>query len=458
MKTIYTLVLAWLMCACGQNFLNLEPISEANVANFYQNASDFNTAVVGAYGALQTYPDMYFELTSYRSDELTVGAPTAGSQDRYNNDHFLDDASNQLQLSVWANLYNGIARCNEIISRLNTVNLDASVKQPFDGETRFLRAYHYYNLINFWGDVPLVLQPVSVEESYQIGRSSVAAVQEAIEADLTLAIQSLPASYTGVNVGRATAGSARTLLAKVQLMQKRYADVATTLQPLLTGPYQLLSDVSQVFNVANKYNAEIIFAVRYNKEVTNEGHGLWLTTTAATSSLVPPWILAAYPTGDRRRDLVTYARSGTANVYVPNKYLDVVSATTRTAGNDFPLLRFSDVLLMYAEALNEQSYVASGEALSILNRVRTRAGAPAYTAATLPDQSTFRQAIYLERKLEFAYEGQRWFDLLREGSAQAQVLAYEKITVPGYRLLYPVPSQEYLKYRNPTLFPQNPGY
>ena len=458
MKNLSLLLITLIVLGCSSDFLNLEPPSEPNVANFYKTTADFNTATVGAYGALQTYPDMYFELTAYRSDELTVGAPTAGTQDRYNNDRFTDDASNQLQLNVWGNLYNGISRCNEIISRLGLSSIDAARRQQFEGETRFLRAYHYYNLVGFWGDVPLVLQPIGVEESYRVGRTPQSQVLDAIESDLVQAIGMLPAAYSGVNVGRATSGAARTLLAKVQIARKHYADAVLTLQPLLTGPYQLLADVRQVFNVENKNNNELIFTVRFQKDVPGEGHALWLSTTAANSSLVPSWILAAYAAEDKRRELLAYSRSGTANVYVPVKYLDVVSATTRTAGNDFPLLRFADVLLLYAEALNEKAYSGSGEALAALNKVRMRSGATAYRADALPGQASFRNAVQQERRLEFAYEGHRWFDLIRSGKAQSEIFLYEKLTVPDFRLLYPVPSQEYQKYGSPGLFPQNPGY
>jgi starch-binding outer membrane protein, SusD/RagB family len=454
---LYILFISLATTGCQKEFLELAPEAQTNAGNFYRTQSDFNTAVVGAYASFQDYPNMYFELSSYRSDELTIGAPTAGAQDRYNIDHFSDDPSNQLLLTSWGSLYNGIARCNEITSRIGAASFADNLKRQYESEARFIRAYHYYNLVNLWGAVPLVLEPLSASQALATGKSSVPDVYKAIEADLDFAMQNLPPAFTGNDLGRATSGAARTLLAKAQLQQKKYQDVVTTLQPVLNGPYQLLTDVSQVFNVNNKVNAEIVFAVRYNKELVGQGHALWQSTTAATSSLVPATILNSYSANDQRLNLLRYNRSGTSNTFVPNKFMDVVSVTTRNAGNDFTLLRYPDILLMYAEARNELGY-GNAEALTSLNKVHTRPGNAAYLITDLPDQSSFRNAVFLERKLEFPYEGGRWFDLLRAGTYATQMKTAENLNVANFRVLYPIPQSEIEKLNNPSIFPQNTGY
>lgn len=460
MKKIYYLIILVMLTSCKKGFLELEPQSQANANGFYKTAQDFGTAVAGAYAQLQNYPNMYFELVSFRADELTLGAPTAGTQDRYNIDKFTDDPSNQILLEVWKNLYNGVARCNDIITRLPTASIPEDLKKQYDAEARFIRAYHYFNLSNFWGGVPLVTRPLTASEALLVGGSSIAEINATLEADLLIAIEKLPASFSGTNTGRATSVAARTLLAKIHLRQKKYTAVKATLQPLIAigGTYDLLPVITQVFSNTNKNNKEIIFGIRFNKEVTGEGHPLWLTTNSATATQVPSHLLNAYQSTDSRKNLLLYARSGTSTTYVMNKFADVLSVTNRTAENDFILLRYADVLLMYAEAVNELAYASSGEAFEALNRVHTRAGLPAYPNSQLTDQQSFRDAILLERKLEFPYEGHRYFDLVRTGNLKSEIKKYELIDIKDFRQLYPIPQTEIEKINNQSIFSQNQGY
>jgi hypothetical protein len=141
---------------------------------------------------------------------------------------------------------------------------------------------------------------------------------------------------------------------------------------------------------------------------------------------------------------------------VPRKFYDEFSSTN-DVGNDFPVLRYADVLLLYAEALAESAVQFSSDALTALNQVRTRAGAPVYTEAQLATQAAFRNAVINERRLELALENDRWFDLVRTGRA-VDAIKLTGITVPANRLVYPIPQSEIDTYNNPSTFPQNPGY
>ena len=141
---------------------------------------------------------------------------------------------------------------------------------------------------------------------------------------------------------------------------------------------------------------------------------------------------------------------------VPRKYYDELSSTS-DVGNDFPVLRYADVLLLYAEAVNQVGYQADGEAFTVLNRVRTRAGVPVYTGAQLPTKDDFQTAIIKERRLELALESDRWFDLIRTGTAVEAIKA-TGITMPAYRVVYPIPQSEIDVYNSKTTFPQNTGY
>lgn len=463
MKKIFLIILAAItITSCSKDFLELNPQAQANSEGFYKTQSDFNTAVIGAYARFRVYPNMYFEMSSFRSDELSIGAPTAGTQDRFNIDKFQDDPSNQVTLGIWADLYNGINRCNEIIDRLPDANFTPSFKNQYEAEAKFIRAYHYYNLVNFWGNVPLVTTTISPDQALTIGGSNKEIIYALISNDLKFAINNLPQSYSNsIDVGRATSAAAAALLARILLDQKKYNEVISVLQPII-GRYSLLSRVGDVFNVNNKNNAEIIFSIRFNKEALNSGHGLWLSTTSTTSSQVPPSVLNSYhPTNDRRRDLLLNARSGTSNIFVPAKFLDVISTTTRNAGNDWILLRYAEVLLMYAEAANEISYEPTGNAFTYLNLVRSRATqnlTPLLTSVDFPNQLSFRNAIFQEYKLEFPYEGQRWFTLLRSQLAISTIATTENVVLPTFRLIFPIPQSEIQKINNPAIFPQNPGY
>ena len=221
----------------------------------------------------------------------------------------------------------------------------------------------------------------------------------------------------------------------------------------------MVSPIDQVFNVDNKNNNEIIFAVHFNKEIEGEGHSYWYNLTNAsddtnqTSSL-----LNTFPTGDTRKDLITYVQVE-KNVRLMNKFYDTKSPTFKTVGNDQILLRYADVLLMYAEALNEIQYDASEGSLALkyLNAVRQRAGISNLTVKQLPTQEKFRKGILVERQREFPYEGQRWFDLVRMGFAKS-VMAENGVEIKDYQLLFPIPQQEIEKVGDKSILWQNPGY
>ena len=163
---------------------------------------------------------------------------------------------------------------------------------------------------------------------------------------------------------------------------------------------------------------------------------------------------------DKRRDLITYVVApGESSLCVPQKFADSRNATTNNVGNDQILLRYADVLLMYAEALNEIAYSSSptSPALESLNAVHTRAGLDPINISTLPDKESFRRAISVERQREFPYEGHRWFDLVRMGFAK-EAMANIGLTISDYQFLFPVPSTEIERINNPSLMWQNPGY
>lgn len=449
-----------LMTSCGDSFFDLEPASSVTIDKVYKTASDYNVAVIGCYAKLQSQVNFYTECCEYRSDNLSLGAPTAGTQDRYDIDHFTEKPSNGILSSYWANFNNNVYRCNLLLDQIDGANFAENLKKQYKGEAMFIRALNYFNMYRIWGGVPATKHVVSAAEALKVARYSDEQMFDLIAGDLKEIVDNnyLPETYSSADMGRATSGAAKALLGKVYLTFHKWTEAKDILSQLI-GKYQLVSPIAQVFNVDNKNNNEIIFAVHFNKEIEGEGHSYWYNLTNAsddtnqTSSL-----LNTFPTGDARKDLITYVQVE-KNVRLMNKFYDTKSPTFKTVGNDQILLRYADVLLMYAETLNEIQYDASEGSLALkyLNAVRQRAGISNLTAKQLPTQEKFRKGILVERQREFPYEGQRWFDLVRMGFAKS-VMAENGVEIKDYQLLFPIPQQEIEKVGDKSILWQNPGY
>jgi hypothetical protein len=333
--------------------------------------------------------------------------------------------------------------------------MNDALKNRSKGEVRFIRGLCYFHLVQLWGGVPLVLQTQTTDESRTNIRNTPAEVYAAIEADLQFAGTNLPRTYAAAEVGRATSGAAKGLLGKVYLTQKKYAQAVTTLREVVSSnDFMLLPMVAQVFAPTNEYNREILFAVRFTAANPREAHGLYYAS--AIGDYVEPSLRSLYATNDARRALLELRKPTGSSAQTVVKFYEDPNAANQV-GTDFPVLRYADVLLMLAEALNEQGYQATGEALTSLNAVRTRAGLPAYTATDLPDQAAFRNAVLLERRLELPLELHRWYDLLRTGQA-IEAMKVVKLNIQPFQLLFPIPNSQVQIYNNPTGFPQNPGY
>lgn len=449
-----------LMTSCGDSFFDLEPASSVTIDKVYKTASDYNVAVIGCYAKLQSQVNFYTECCEYRSDNLSLGAPTAGTQDRYDIDHFTEKPSNGILSSYWANFNNNVYRCNLLLDQIDGANFAENLKKQYKGEAMFIRALNYFNMYRIWGGVPATKHVVSAAEALKVARYSDEQMFDLIAGDLKEIVDNnyLPETYSSADMGRATSGAAKALLGKVYLTFHKWTEAKDILSQLI-GKYQLVNPIAQVFNVDNKNNNEIIFAVHFNKEIEGEGHSYWYNLTNAsddtnqTSSL-----LNTFPTGDDRKDLITYVQVE-KNVRLMNKFYDTKSPTFKTVGNDQILLRYADVLLMYAEALNEIQYDASEGSLALkyLNAVRQRAGISNLTVKQLPTQEKFRKGILVERQREFPYEGQRWFDLVRMGFAKS-VMAENGVEIKDYQLLFPIPQQEIEKVGDKSILWQNPGY
>lgn len=460
MKKIYFAILAlFALNSCGEDFLNLAPESSPNVAVFYKTPNDILNAVNAAYSTLQS-GSLYGgrdlqDLTEYRADVAFDNDPSANAGVRFNIDQFLAGSTNEIIENVWERLYQTIYRCNIVLDNADLVDMDATLRERYKGEVRFIRALCYFHAVQLWGAVPLVLQADGTAVSREHIRNAVPEVYAAIETDLQFAASALPATYPTAQRGRVTSGAANGLLGKVYLTQKKHSEATATLTKVITsGQFSLLPTIAEVFAPNNEYNAEILFAVVFTETNTEEDHGPFFSS--GIGDFIDASFRASYLDNDQRKAMIALQTPPNTVTVIPTKYFAPLTGAG-TVGTDFPVLRYADVLLMQAEALNELGYQPNGEAFTQLNAVRTRAGLPAYTATDLPDQTAFRNAVLLERHLELPLELHRWYDLLRTGRAK-EALAAVKLSINDNQLLFPIPNSQVLIYNNPSGFPQNPGY
>ncbi|GAB3262911.1 RagB/SusD family nutrient uptake outer membrane protein [Larkinella harenae] len=480
MKRKYLLValLSMALTSCKEDFLALSPISQASTATFYRTSSDLLNAMNGAYGALQFNGQygQYYVVSEIPSDDTRpVLSGSVTDQDEF--DKFYLRTTNPFLATRWSDGYRGIYRCNAIIDRSAGVTMDEALKARIVGEAKFLRALMYFNLVRVFGAVPLVVKEIiDPQEGYEYGRAPVADVYAQITKDLTEAETALPATYTGANVGRATSGAAKSLLGKVHLTQKKYTEAATKLKEVIdAGTYDLLPSYASVFQASNKNHRESIFDVQYKKGSIGEGSGFANAYAPENSGNAviqfggggnnqpTPDMIAAYEPGDLRKDVslaTSYTNASGARVdyNFVRKYRDAPVVNGDSEDN-WPVLRYADVLLMYAEALNESGRTA--DAQPYLNRVRTRAGLAAKTAADAGTQATMRLALEQERRIELAFEGHRWFDLVRTGRAlpilQAKAAAIGiKTNLTENNLVFAIPQSQI--DINSSKITQNPGY
>lgn len=450
-----------LFCSCGENFFDLTPNTEVPKDKLYKTAKDFEVAVNGCYAKLQSQVNFYLECCEYRSDNLDLNAPTSGTQDRYDICQFQEKASNGIVENYWKNFDNGVYRCNLVLDAIDAAQFDEKLKAQYKAEALFIRAFTYFNMYRTWGGVPVARKVVTNEEALTIKRATDAEMYQYIAGDLEEIVNNkmLPESYSGDNIGRITLGAARALLGKVYLTFKKPELAEKVLKDVL-DKYELLENPEDVFDVDNKMNNEIIFAVRFNKTIEGEGHGYWYSITNLTDDSNQTDILKnLYAANDKRKALIEYVKVAGVNVCLMRKFYDTQDPINKNVGNDQIIIRYPDVLLMYAEALNEQAYVndANSPAFTRLNEVRSRAGLDKLRVNDAPDQAAFRKAILKERQMEFPYEGQRWFDAIRLGEAKNAALE-EGFTIQDYQLLYPIPTSELERINNKDVLWQNTGY
>jgi len=492
--------------ACTKQ-LNQQPPSSVTTEKFYSNTNDFTQAVTGAYNQLRAYPDQVLWMGEMRSDNIY--ATSDGNRDWQGIRNFSPNLTNVgFITTAWDNNFNGIYNTNSVLDNLKTKGqnvTDPSLRSRFAAECHFLRAFYYFQLVRLYGEVPIIDHTITAAQAAKIKRSAVKDVYDFIISDLNTAIDSLPASYTGANIGRATKWAAKGLLGLVYLTRSGPAYTGVDGPTLGTNEWsQALAQFNDIissnqftfgasypniFSYTNENNPEVIFDVQfasstngadYPSMLTNLsfwngtglagtfGNGYGTVSYDVSNNLRASYANSMGPATDVRDtfniiwkypiDTKSPPTMDTANPFI-KKYINVAKhgVDLRDWPINFIVMRYTDVLMMKAECILHGAPSAQSTVDSIVNLVRKRAGIATVSNVDLP-------TLMEERRREFLGEGIRWNDLVREGmavttmnnwiAADAQSNTISNV-IPAF-VIYPVPQAEILAA--PGLYTQNPGY
>jgi len=491
--------------------IDIYPQSNLSTGTYYSNLEEMKAALAGCYNSLQRPLFYEWQLTELRSDNSKQGQPgstASTNRDLSDLDMFTPNTSHLAIYQYWLATYNNIRNVNIVLQKLGVVydpaansisfqpiNItitDADRKQVA-GEAMFIRAYHYFNLVRLFGGVFLVHDYISPATAKTMNRASVEDIYKLIEADLKTAIASMNnlkfSQILGPDKGHATIWAAKALLGKVYLTLNRKAEAITQLQDVVTNSgYSLLPNYASVFSIDNEVNAEILFTILYKAGgiglgspfanlFAPLGSGAAVVNGDGDGLNYPTADLDTLTNGDARKPTLIALYNPGAKLYV-KKYISPMLIPD-DAENDWPVLRYADVLLMLAEA---QGF--SANSLQLISQVRQRSGLGSLDPAVVNTVALFEQALATERRVEFAFENQRWFDLVRYNTTLTTITAeqsmkdhfareyqshYRQYTAPTptlaelqgnvthNKLLLPIPQRE-IDNNTTLVIPQNPGY
>jgi len=485
--TLFALIMV--VGACSKDFLDVPVQGQATTAtdpNLAQNlvTGVYNSLLAGeAFGGSggDVHGISFITATNIISDDAEKGSTVADQPNIGAIDNFTVTSTNNFVAALWSGYYSGIAKSNQAVGALNIAAIDQTIKNQLLGEVRFIRAYYYFNLVRLFGKVPAVLrvpkdaQDANTDPKFQT-RASVDTIYKIIQQDLQFAVNNLPVRNK-IGVGHIAKGTAQTLLAKTYLYQKNWQQVLDLTQEIISsGQYNLVSDYSTIWRQVGDNNIESIFEVETgqfnNGDLGVNGYSTWqgprvggkggwtdLGFGFGTPSLN---LVNAYEPEDKRKapTIITIDQSSkyvgsvlfdgfripsadsVQNLYYnykayhsENKNVESFLGNRDQKQKNLHILRYAEVLLMNAEVANELGQ--PGNAITQLNKVRTRAGLLGTKATSLTD---LRNAIWNERRLELALEHDRFFDLVRTGRAAQVMQTIGKNFVAGKHELLPVPS------------------
>jgi len=491
-KILFTIIIITLGYSCSDDFVNVKSQAE-NSEDFFNSEDDYQNALIGAYDLLQSsYINVM--LGEIASDNTLAGGESAtdviGIQEI---DDMIHTPVNAQLRDIWGWMFSGVNRANYILEFKDKT--DFTGKEQVLAQARFLRAYYYFELVKWFGDVPLVVdQRILFGDQFNVDRTPKAQVYAQIELDLMYAADNLP--YVQSESGRVTKGAAQALLGKAYLYQDKFDEASAVLENLIqNGPYDLVSDYNSIFETEGENNIESVFEVQY-AELEGAGFGClqcsegnvavgfsgirnYTANPGSTGDIfssgfsfnVPVQELVdAFEADDLRKDVavldidawasqtgITFGTGFEHTGYFNRKYIPRKRSSAAqqdfnlTNPNNYRSIRFADVLLMAAEAFNRSASPNDGKAQSYLNRVRQRAFGDMLHDLNSTG-SNLTENIYQERRVELAGEGHRFFDLVRTGRAAQEIDGF----ITDKHELFPIPEIE--RQLTGNRWSQNPGY
>lgn len=490
MKIFISFILILILgTGCSDEFLERSPKGQLTFDTFFETPDHAVWATNAIYQKFRDWEMSAFPwigLTDIISDDADKGSTPDDALPVFEVDNFIFDATNVLFIEAWAGHYQTIFRANLAIINIPTIEMDPVLRDRLVGEARFLRGYAYFRLVQWFGGVPIVDRILNDDEYYTQPRASKEEVYSFIENDFLSAIQVLPekSGYPSSDLGRATKGAARGMLAKLYMVMHDYTRALEQAEAIInSGEYSLLPRYGDNFLPVGEHGAESIFeisAVAAQASVVGPGASPYNMIQGVRGVPNLGWgfnrpsdnLIAAYEAGDpRRQATIIYVGEvlpdGSTIVednpetlnerYNQKAWVPAHSGLQDNGPGNIRILRYADILLLAAEALNETGNTM--KALEYLNLVRARArGSNNFILpdVTTTDQNELRERIYAERRVELAMEQHRWFDLARWGRiVQVMDPLYESFD-PGKHTLLPIPQAE-LDLTGGIII-QNPGY
>ncbi|KAF2517688.1 RagB/SusD family nutrient uptake outer membrane protein [Flavobacterium foetidum] len=494
LTTIITLTLfSTLSISCSDEFVDPKPEYSIDSENYFNSKEEYDNALIAAYDLLQSsYVNVL--LGEIASDNTLCGGESPTDVIGFQQiDDMIHTPVNSNLRDIWNWMFAGVQRANYILEFKDKT--DFTGKNQIIAEARFLRAYYQFELVKWFGGIPMKGDArFKIGDEKIIGRSYVADVYASIEADLTFAAANL--SPDASQKGRVTRGAALALLGKAYLFQGKFAQAATALDAVITsGKYSLVTDYNAMFEEAGENGAESVFEIQYT-DVEGAGFGCLqcsegnvavgfngirnysgpLFSSGYSFNIPTAEAAAAFEAGDKRKDVaildinawalanasydngngVTFGKGNEDTGFFNRKYLPRKRSSAAqgdlnlTNPNNYRAIRYADVLLMAAEAYNRGG-ISDTKAKEYLNLVRRRAfGDMNHDVTTV--STTLTEDILNERRVELLGEGHRFFDLVRTGKAAGKI--------PGFKAnkneLFPLPIEE-IQFANGN-WAQNPGY
>jgi len=492
-KNIFKAILAFgliasLTTSCSDDFVERKPAYSIDSENYFNSKEEYELALVAAYDLLQsTYINVM--LGEIASDNTLSGGESALDTPGFQQiDEMIHTPVNPNLKNVWDWMFAGVNRCNYILEFKDKTNFEG--KEKIIAQARFLRAYYHFELVKWFGGIPLKGDArFKLGDELAIPRSSKAEVYALIESDLLFAIENL--DPIAVQKGRVTKGAAQALLGKAYLYQDKFSDAAAVLENLInvTGGYSLVSDYNTIFEHAGENGPESVFEVQYTDiegagftclqcsegnvavgfngvrnysgPLFSSGYSFNVPTQEAFDSFddddlrknVAILDIAAWAATDPN---ISYGQGYKHTGYFNKKYIprtrsdDSQGDFNLTNPNNYRAIRYADVLLMAAEALNRGN-ISDGRARDYLNEVRRRAFGDT-DHDIVASGATLTNFIWVERRLELMGEGHRFFDLVRTGRAAIEIDGFTS----DRNEVFPIPIEE-IQFAAGN-WQQNPGY